>query len=101
MRLVDEAHRASFEGEAKRYAAEKAEIKIAAEKLEKESTEFGEKSEAQMHQHHRWAQATTLLQIAIAMAAIALLTKRRWLEKVVFALSGVGALIGILAYLHI
>ena len=54
-----------------------------------------------MHQHHRWAQATTVLQIAIAMAAIALLTKRRWLEKAVFGLSGIGLAVGALAYFHV
>ena len=99
--LADEAHKAYFDGEVKRYQAEKAEIKVAAEKLEKESAEFDEKSEQQMHQHHRWAQATTALQIAIAMAAIALLTKRRWLEKAVFVMSGIGLVVGVLAYLHV
>ena len=73
----------------------------AAEKLDKSSEEFDLKSEASMHQHHRWAQATTALQIAIAMAAIALLTKRRWLEKAVFLVSGIGLIVGLLAYLHI
>ena len=101
MQLVDDARKPLFEKEAQRYAAEKAEIKLAAEKLEKESTEFDEKSEAQMHQHHRWAQATTALQIAIAMAAIALLTRRRWLEKTVFAMSGLGLIVGALAYFHV
>lgn len=101
LQLVDDARKPLFEVEAKRYAAEKAEIKLAAEKLEKQSVEFDEKSEAQMHQHHRWAQATTLLQIAIAMAAMALLTKRRWLEKAVFVMSGLGLVVGALAYLHL
>ena len=101
LQLVDDARKPFFEGEAKRYASEKAAIKLAAEKAEKQSTEFDEKSEAQMHQHHRWAQATTALQIAIAMAAIALLTKRRWLEKIVFVMSSVGLLVGALAYFHI
>ena len=54
-----------------------------------------------MHQHHRWAQATTALQISIAMAAIALLTKRKWLEYGVFALSGLGVVLGVLAWQHI
>ena len=101
MQLVDEARRPAFETEIKRYTAEKAEIKLAAEKLEKESADFDARSEAQMHQHHRWAQATTVLQIAIAMAAIALLTKRRWLEKAVFGLSGIGLVVGALAYFHL
>ncbi len=101
MQLVDDAHKPFFEREAKRYEAQKAEIKLSAEKLEQESTEFDHKSEAQMHQHHRWAQATTALQIAIAMAAIALLTKRRWLEKAVFVMSGLGLVVGTLAYFHV
>lgn len=101
MELVDDARKSFFEAEVKRYEAEKAIIKVAAEKLEKESAEFDEKSEAQMHQHHRWAQATTLLQVAIAMAAIALLTRKRWLEWAVFGMSGLGLVVGALAYMHI
>jgi hypothetical protein len=101
LQLVDDARKQTFEAEAKRYATEKAEIKLQAEKLEKESLKFDEKSEAEMHQHHRWAQATTVLQIAIALAAMALLTKRRWLESAVFVMSGLGVAIGALAYLHI
>jgi hypothetical protein len=54
-----------------------------------------------MHQHHRWAQATTVLQVAIAMAAIALLTKKKWLEYVMFGVAGVGLTVGVLAMLHI
>lgn len=101
MQLADATHKPFFEGEAKRYEAEKGQIKLAAEKLEQQSAEFDQKSEEQMHQHHRWAQATTLLQIAIAMAAIALLTKRRWLEYAVFAMSAGGMIVGTLAYLHV
>ncbi len=101
MQLVDDARKPLLQSEAKRYAAEKEEIKLAAEKLEKQSADFDEMSEAKLHQHHRWAQATTALQIAIAMAAIALLTKRRWLEKAVFAMSGVGLVLGALAYFHV
>ena len=99
--LVDEARKPFFAAEAKRYESEKAEIRRAAEALEKESVALDAQSEAQMHQHHRWAQATTALQIAIAMAAMALLTKRRWLEKAVFVMSALGVLLGALAYVHV
>jgi hypothetical protein len=54
-----------------------------------------------MHQHHRWAQATTVLQVAIAMAAIALLSKKKWLEYVMYLAGTGGVVIGVLAYLHI
>jgi len=35
------------------------------------------------------------------MAAIALLTRRRWLQYAVFGMSAVGLTLGALAYLHI
>ena len=98
--LAPDTRKTFYTDEIKRYKAEKAEIKLAAEKLEAESKAWDDKSAEQMHQHHRWAQATTALQIAIAMAAIALLTKKRWLEKAVLGVSGVGIAIGIAAWLH-
>ena len=100
LELAPEARKTFYADEIKRYKAEKAEIKLAAEKLDAESKAWDDKSAEQMHQHHRWAQATTALQIAIAMAAIALLTKKRWLEKLVFGVSGVGLAVGIAAWLH-
>ena len=60
-----------------------------------------ERSDEQMHLHHRWAQATTALQISIALAAIALLTKREWLEWGIFGVAGLGVLLGGAAVLHV
>ena len=54
-----------------------------------------------MHLHHRWAQATTALQVSIALAAIALLTKKKWLEWGMFGVGALGIGIGALAVLHI
>ena len=99
--LAPDARKTFYADEIKRYKTEKAEIKLAAERLEAESKAWDERSAEKMHQHHRWAQATTALQIAIAMAAIALLTKRRWLEKLVIGMSAVGMVLGGLAWLHI
>ena len=99
--LAPESRRAFYADEIKRYKGEKDVIKRDAEKLEKASDEWSQKSDEQIHQHHRWAQATTALQIAIAMAAIALLTKSRWLQFGVYGISGVGIAVGLLAYLHI
>jgi Na+/glutamate symporter len=98
--LAPEGRRAFYAEEIKRYKTEKAEIMTAAKKLEDESTAFDKQSEEQMHQHHRWAQATTALSISIAMAAIALLTKRRWAEYVVYVLSVLGLGLGVAAWLH-
>ena len=51
--------------------------------------------------HHRWAQATTALQVSIAVAAIALLTRRRWMEWATLVFGGIGCVLGALAALHI
>jgi Na+/glutamate symporter len=96
-----EADKAKYQAKIDRYEKEKGEIKAAAEKLEAEAVDWDKQSDAQIHQHHRWAQATTVLQIAIALAAIALLTKRKWLEGAMFAVAGAGAVVGILALMHI
>jgi Na+/glutamate symporter len=90
-----------YEGEIKRYKTEKAEIKVGAEKLEAESKQWDHQSDEQMHQHHRWAQATTALQVAIAMAAIALMTRRKWLEWGMYGMGALGLGIGVLALLHV
>ncbi len=95
-----EEQKAKYKAKIERYETEKNEIKKEAEALEKESADFDHKSEEQLHQHHRWAQATTALQVSIALAAIALLTKRRWMEWATLGVGGVGILVGIAAWLH-
>ena len=99
--LAPAERRPAYAEQVKRYQGEKATIQNDAKKLEDESKDWDQRSDAQMHQHHRWAQATTALQIAIAMAAIALLTRRKWLEYGVFGLSALGVVLGILAWQHI
>jgi len=98
--LVPEERKPNYEKEVERYKGEKAEIKLAADKLEADSKDWDLKSDEQMHLHHRWAQATTALQISIALAAIALLTKRKWLEYGMFGVAGLGVLLGLAAVLH-
>ena len=99
--LAPDDKKAGYQAKIERYEKEKNDIKLGAEKLEQESTNWDKSSDEQMHQHHRWAQATTVLQVSIALAAIALLTKKRWLEYAMFALAAVGLLTGALAALHI
>lgn len=99
--LAPEDRKSGYQAKIDRYEKEKNEIKDAAENLEAEAADWDKRSDAQMHQHHRWAQATTALQVAIALAAIALLTKKRWLEYGMFAVAGIGLLVGVLAALHV
>lgn len=96
----NEEQKTKYRDKIARYEKEKAEIKARAEKLEEESQHFDELSGEQLHQHHRWAQATTALQISIALAAITLLTKRRWMEAATLATGAVGVVLGGMAWLH-
>ncbi len=99
--LVGDDKKPQYEKEIARYKTEKAEIKVAADKLEAEAKDWDVRSDEQIHQHHRWAQATTALQVAIAMAAIALLTKKRWFAGVTLTAGAIGVVLGGLAWLHI
>lgn len=101
LELAPEPRRAFYGDEVKRYKREKEDIKKDAEKLEAEASEWDKRSDEQLHQHHRWAQATTALQVSIAIAAISLLTKSRQLQLGVYALGALGIAVGVLAWLHI
>jgi hypothetical protein len=90
-----------YQAKIERYEKEKKDIETEARKLEAQATEWDKKSDEQMHQHHRWAQATTVLQVSIALAAIALLTRKKWLEYAMFGVAGVGVVVGVLAIMHI
>ncbi len=90
-----------YRADVERYKKEKEEIKKEAEALEKESKEADEMSEASLHQHHRWAQAMTAVQIAISLAAITLLTKKKWLQYASYGVAGFGVILAGLAWRHI
>jgi hypothetical protein len=83
-----------YKKEIEKYDGEKKEIKAKAEALEESSRKANEQSEHLMHPHHRLAQAMTLIQIAISLASITVLTRKRWL----FALAGVGAAGGLVLW---
>lgn len=93
--------------EIERYKTEKAGIQKDAEALEVEvkkfdklSDEANAKSAEKIHPHHRWELAMTLFQIAISLASITILTRKRWL----YAASGVAGAAGLglaaAAWLH-
>lgn len=92
---------AKYTAAAERYKSEKEDIRKAAEKLEAESKEWDELSEVKLHQHHRWAQAMTAIQIAISLAAITLLTRKDWLKRISYTAAGASVVLGTLAAMHI
>ncbi len=88
-----------YKSEVQRYKVEKEQIKLGAEKLEATSLDWDHRSDEEMHQHHRWALATTAEQIAISLAAITLLTRRTWMQYLAYALATIGIGIAITAWL--
>jgi len=94
---VDAAH---YVAEAERYKKEKEVVRKKAEALEEEVRVWDEKSEQALHQHHRWAQAMTAIQIAISLAAITLLTRKQWLKNMAYTAAGASVVLGTLAWLH-
>ena len=95
---VDAAH---YKDESERYKGQKEDVRKQAEKLEATSREWDQKSEKALHQHHRWAQAMTAIQIAISLAAITLLTRKEWLKRMSYTAGGVAMVLGSLAWLHV
>ncbi|WP_116139379.1 DUF4337 domain-containing protein [Trinickia diaoshuihuensis] len=89
---------AKFTADVAKYAQQKTAIRAQAEALEKSVAQADAASERQLHLHHRWAQATTLTQVAISLAAITLLTRRRWLLGAALAVAGCGTLVGLAAF---
>jgi hypothetical protein len=99
--LVTGPKKEFYNKEIERYKQEKAVIQKDAEKLEAETVAWDKKSDRQLHEHHRWAQATTALQIAIALSAIALLSRKTWLQWGVYGVAGIGVILGALAVANI
>jgi hypothetical protein len=95
---ADPAKAEAFKAEAKRYSGEKAEIMKDAKRLDAESEAFSKKAEGALHPHEKLAMSMTLLQIAIALASITVLTKKDWLlwGAGIAALAGVAT--GIIAW---
>ena len=90
---------AKYAAEAQRYATEKKQVEADAKKHEQKFHEWNDRSEHALHPHHYLAMSMTLLQIAIALASITVLTQKRWLlyGAAVGALGG--AMLGIVACL--
>jgi hypothetical protein len=87
-----------FAADADRYRQQKDPIRAKAEALEKQVQADDEHAEELLHGHHRWAQATTLIQISIALTAITLLTRRKWLLRTSVGVGAAGVVMGALAF---
>ena len=99
--LTTGEQQAKYLKEVDRYKKEKDDIMVDAKKLEEASKLAETKSEAELHNHHRWAQAMTLIQIGIALAAITILTRNKAMGLAALSVAGVSVLLGALAFAHI
>jgi hypothetical protein len=75
----------------KRYVAEQATSSAAAREKEHESDQRDVEAEHLLHQHHRFADSVALLQVAIALGAVAALTRIRvvWIGSALVGLGGI------------
>jgi hypothetical protein len=80
----------SLRAQAARYNREQAEIQSEAKKLETERDAKSREADALLEQHHHYAYSVALLQVAIALGAVAALTRRR----AAFGLSIIAGLTG-------
>jgi len=83
---------ASFSQERQRYAREQLGIEQVARDKEHERDQKSAEADHLLHEHHRFADSVALFQVAIALGAIAALTRMRliWYASMVVGLSGAG-----------
>ena len=87
---VDEKLRDKLKADAERYAKEKEEIQVEAKKLVDEAHKKEREADANLHPHERMALGTALMQVAVALSAITLLTRKNWLYLTALAFAAVG-----------
>src|SRR5262245_37810011 len=92
---ADKELKSKFAADAARYKTEKEAIKNEAEKFEAASIAADKESAHALHPHNKLAQAMTLIQIAISLASICVLTRRRWM----LGLAGAAAAGGLVFWL--
>lgn len=73
-----------------RYASEQSEIQKKAKEFERQRDEKSAEAEHLIHRHHSFANAVALLQVGIALGAIAALTRMRlaWIASCLLGLAG-------------
>ena len=96
---IDPATKARFLLDKVKEDAEKIEIQAEAKKLQAESRKLASASDAKLRPHEHLALALIFLQIAIALAAITVLTKRRWLLWSSVTLAAIGIVTAVTAFI--
>jgi len=81
---------AELERAAAQYASEQAAIKAEAGKFERERDDKAKEADALLETHHGFASAVALFQVAIALGAVAALTRQRlvWIGSMLLGIAG-------------
>lgn len=98
---ISEEEKKKAQDKIKHYEDDKKQIQDKANEFEQEAKKLDNESEHTLHVHHNWAQAMTAIQIAISLAAITILTKKKWLFFASLGVSAVGIFYGALALLNL
>ena len=81
-----------------RYAAEQEEISKAAREKERERDDRSKEADTLLERHHRFANSVALIQVSIALGAVAALTRNRliWMGSMALGVVGAGLFIATL-----
>ncbi len=89
---LDKPAPAELANEVTRYSDDQAKSREKAEALERERDAKSAEADVLMHRHHYFADSVALLQVSIALGAVAALARKRvvWLGSVLLGVCGVG-----------
>ena len=91
--------REKLNAEVGRYKGEKEALSTKAKALDDESIEADKKSAHELEPHDKLAMAMTFIQIAISLAAICVLTRRRWMLGLAVGAAVAGMVYTVLAFM--
>ena len=98
--LAPQERKAALQARADAFKEEKDSVLAKADKLETEATAWDNQSKDQLIKQHRWIEAVIALQLALMLAAIALIARKAWLEYVMIVVGLVGIALGAVASLY-
>ena len=89
---------AGYDERQRRYQDEQGQIEEKARELEKARDEREAEADHLLHAHHRWAAAVAFFQVAIALGAVAALTRIRlvWLGSLALGVGGLACIVAAL-----
>lgn len=98
--LAPQERKAALQARADAFREEQDVLRAKAEQLETVAAAWEKQSNDQLQMQHRWIEAVIALQIALVFAAIALMTRKRWLEYGMLFMGLIGLSFGAVAALY-